>query len=559
MNEMAVKCLVVSNFTIRNLAGVLANNEDAPIVRTEIAPFDQVVQVLADESLDCWKNDPDLAVIWTQPDTLIPSFSRVLDHEDVAVENVLAEVDQFSELVLGITDRVRSVLVPTWATPPYSKVFGLLDMKTGVGATNTLMRMNLRLCENLEKASNVHVLNSQRWMNSGVPMPFNPRLWYMARIPFENAVFVEAAKDIKSALNGIRGNARKLIVVDLDNTLWGGVVGEEGWERLRLGGHDQVGEAFVDFQRSLKSLTNRGLILGIVSKNDESVALDAIENHPEMALRLVDFAGWRVNWQDKAKNVVDLVSELNLGLQSVVFIDDHPVERARVREALPEVLVPDWPSDPMLYKTALLSLTCFNAPSTSSEDAKRTEMYVSDRQRMSLRREVGSAQDWLSTLDTKIKAEDLNEINLQRTTQLLNKTNQMNLTTRRMSEPELSDWTRHPDHHLWTFRVSDKFGDSGLTGIISLTVEDEAGRIVDFVLSCRVLGRNVEETMLLTVVQQARRLGLEKIVATYVPTSKNRPCLDFWKRSKFATGKNSRSFRWNVRDDYPTPKHVQID
>src|SRR5262249_22447003 len=161
---------------------------------------------------------------------------------------------------------------------------------------------------------------------------FSPRLWYLGKIPYANEVFKEAARDVKSALRGLAGKARKLVIVDLDETLWGGIVGEDGWEHIKLGGHDPASEALADFQRELKALTRRGILLGIVSKNEEAVALAAIDKHPEMVLRRSDFTGWRINWGDKAANIVDLVNELNLGIDSVVFIDDNPSERARVRE-----------------------------------------------------------------------------------------------------------------------------------------------------------------------------------------------------------------------------------
>src|SRR5207249_4608997 len=189
-------------------------------------------------------------------------------------------------------------------------------------------------------------------------------------------VLQEAARDIKGAVQAIRGESRKLLVLDLDDTLWGGSVGEIGWQNIKLGGHDAVGEAYVDFQRVLKSLLNRGNLLAIVSKNQESVALAALENHPEMVLRPGDFAGWRINWRDKAENIVELVSELNVGLQSVVFIDDNPAERALVAEALPEVLVPQWPESPLLYSAALHDLRCFDRPCLTDEDLTRSQMYA---------------------------------------------------------------------------------------------------------------------------------------------------------------------------------------
>jgi FkbH-like protein len=305
-------------------------------------------------------------------------------------------------------------------------------------------------------------------------------------------------------------------------------------------------------------MTNRGILLGLVSKNEESVALEAIQKHPEMVLKLDDFAGWKVNWGDKAQNVLDLVSELNLGIDSVVFIDDSPVERARVREAVPEVFVPEWPQDKMQYRRALLGLRCFDTPAVSKEDLERTRMYVSERQRRSLKERAGSLDEWYSTLETKVTVEELADVNLARAAQLLNKTNQMNLTTRRMTEAEFASWAHEEGCKLWVFRVSDKFGDAGLTGIISLEKEGRRGKITDFVLSCRVMGRKIEETMLHTLITYARSLELEEVCARYIPTAKNRPCLRFLQNSGLEdVGDNV--FRWSLSRNYPKPEHIELE
>jgi FkbH-like protein len=553
------KCLLIADFTIDGFAGYLSNDEDFPTVESIVAPFDQVVQVLMNGDLECWRDKPDFAVVWTRPESIVRSFNQVLGCETVPTAQILEEVDEYALLLAGMSSRVKSVLVPTWVSPTYHRGLGMLDLKTGVGVANTLMRMNLRLAESFDESSNVYLLDTQRWVAVAGKNAFNPKLWYMGKVAFGSDVFKEGVRDVKSALRGIGGGSKKLIVLDLDDTLWGGVVGDVGWEGIRLGGHDHIGEAYVDFQRALKSLTRRGILLGIVSKNEEAVAFEAITSHPEMVLRPEDFAGWRINWQDKAQNIVDLVSELNLGLQSVVFIDDNPVERARVREALSEVFVPEWPEDRMLYRSTLLGLRVFDAPSISEEDTERTRMYALERQRNSLKKAVGSLDEWLMTLNTRIQVEELNQANLQRAAQLLNKTNQMNLTTRRMTESEMADWARQDNHKLWTFRVSDNFGDSGLTGIISLEVEDKVGRIVDFVLSCRVMGRKVEETMLYTVIKGAKSRNLDRIYARYIPTPRNKPCLDFWESSGFFSDGKDGCFTWILRNEYALPDCVKIE
>ncbi len=558
MDKQQYTCVLVSDFNLQNFAGYVANDQEFPNIKAIATPFGQPVSTLLHKDLPCWQNTPDAAVIWTQPQSVISDFNALLRYEQVPLQRMLQQVDEYSSLLLNISKRVRYAFVPSWVLPTYRSVFGVLDMKTEIGLTNTLMRMNLRLAENLEKARNIYVLNTHKWTERAGRHAFSPKLWYLGKIVFGNEVFKEAARDIKAALSGMLGYARKLIIVDLDDTLWGGIVGDVGWENLVLGGHHHLGEAYVDFQQALKSMKNRGILLAIASKNEEQVALEAIRKHPEMMLKLEDFAGWRINWQDKVQNVLDLMTELNLGPQSTVFIDDNPAERARVKESLPEVLVPDWPKDPLFYPAALLSLGCFEVPSLSREDLSRTTMYLSENKRRELKNTVSSLEEWLKRLAIRVRVEELHPSNLQRAAQLLNKTNQMNLSTRRMSEAELAAWAAQKHHRLWTLRVSDKFGDAGLTGIVSLEFQDRKAQIVDFILSCRVLGRKIEETMLATAIHHARSLGVEEVYTRYIPTPKNKPCLDFFKSLTPRFQQQGDLFIRDANEPFPTPDYVEL-
>jgi FkbH-like protein len=325
---------------------------------------------------------------------------------------------------------------------------------------------------------------------------------------------------------------------------------------LRVGGHDHVGEAFVDFQRELKALSRRGILLAIASKNEEKVALEAIEKHPEMILERDDFVGWRIDWEDKALNIVDLVAALNLGLRSVVFIDDSPAERSRVREALPEVLVPEWPVDPALYAAALRDLRCFDVPRISSVDRERTGMYAAERRRRELKKEVPSLEDWFRSLALRVRAEPLNAGNAPRASQLLDRTHQMNLTGRQLSAAELLAWAALPGREAWVFYVSDRFGDSGLTGLASLEEKERWGLVADFALSCRVMGRQVEEAMVHHLVERASARGLEQLRAECVPTPQNGPCLSFFTRRLPAAG--AHAFSWELKRSFPLPPHIEL-
>jgi FkbH-like protein len=556
--QSELQCVCLSDFNLSNLAAYLADPADTPIVRTMPTEYGQVVPYLLDEQAECWQGKPHAAVAWTRPEAISPNFARLMQREAATMEAVLADVDEYVDLLSRLQGRVGCVLVPTWTIPSYDRGLGLLDLRPDIGMRAVLSQMNVRLCERLAAEKSMFALNAERWLAHTRRPGFNAKLWYMAKIAFDNEVLKLAAAEIKAALRAVRGETRKLILVDLDGTLWGGTVGDVGWENLVLGGHDPEGEALVDFQRQLKALTRQGILLGIVSKNEEAVALHAINQHPEMVLRQGDFAGWRINWNDKAENIAELTAELNLGLQSVVFIDDNPVERDRIRHALPEVLVPESPDDILLYPSFLAAMRCFDAPSLSGEDRQRSSFYSAEHNRRTERAKMRSVDDWLKTLETVVAVEPLTAENLPRAAQLLNKTNQMNLTTRRMTDAELIQWSAIPGRWCWAIRVEDKFGTAGLTGLLSVEASDDELTIVDFVLSCRVMGRKIEETMLNIAVEHARGEELKTIVATYLPTPKNKPCLDFFRRSGFTEDQLSNTFSWSVSRDYPAPENIKL-
>jgi len=558
MAKDPLRSLLISDFCIDNLGRLLDNDESPPGTTTLVAPYGQVLPLLMNPESGHLSPPPDCVVIWTLPESQVSLFSTILTYGNTPIESVLEQVDIFAAAIRNFSSRARFVFVPTWVTAPYRHGFGPLDLRPGIGIESALMRMNLRLTEQLAESTNVYVLNSQKWVQRAGSNACDPRTWYMAKIPFADQVFKEAALDIKAALQGLTGGARKLIILDLDDTLWGGIVGETGWQNVRIGGHDAVGEAFREFQEALRALSDRGILLGIVSKNEEDTALEAIENHPEMVLRKGDFAGWRINWQDKARNIVELVSELNLGLESVVFIDDNPAERARVSEALPEVFVPDWPKNKLFYARTLLSMRCFDGPALTREDRTRSSMYASERERVSSRQEFPSLDDWLVTLETQVRIEPLNEANLQRASQLLNKTNQMNLTTRRMSQEELRNWSMSNGNRLWTFRVSDRFGDAGITGIVSVHPEGESVRVIDFVLSCRVFGRGIEEVMLHTAILHAQSISAREVNLEYLPTPRNNPCREFLVKSGLTPGNEDHFFSWSAEREFAPPESVKI-
>jgi FkbH-like protein len=536
----AFKVLLIADSTIDPLARFISQGRGD--IDVSVAPYDQVFNALAGDLAGA-----DLAVLFTQPHKVSSGFARALQYEPFDRKGLMAEFDAFAGLVLKAAAKVPTLAVVTWVPPPWALPAGLHSWQGPHDVSRLLAEANLKLAAAAESVRNL-VMVDQAECLAGVAA-FDPKLWAMGKVIYSRPALEAFARQIRSLIDAIRGRSRKLVVVDLDNTLWGGIVGDDGWQNLKLGGIDPVGESYALFQRQLKALQRRGILLAIASRNEESVALEAIRNHPEMVLGIDDFVARRINWHDKAANIADLARELNLGLQSVVFIDDNPAERDLVRQSLPEVLVPDWPADPAMFPIALKDLRCFQTLHLSEEDLQRTRMYHQERQRSEAMNAAGTRDEWLRSLGMRVQIRRLEEADLARATQLLNKTNQFNLATRRLAEPAFADWAARPGHAVLTFEVEDRFGAYGLVGLLGLSelnrdshllteplnreghLVSQRGepflRIVDWVVSCRVLGRGVEETMLAAAAEFARRAECRWIVATYLPTPRNKPILAF--------------------------------
>lgn len=549
---------LVSDFNVDLLASSLRASVGSSRAVTT-APFGQVYQTfLAPDSRHI--NDQSTLIVWTRPEAVVESFGRALLMERVDHAEVLSEVDRYVAGLQTLAASCRYVFHPTWTMANTKRLYGLLDLKPGLGVRHLLSCMNLALARCMDASSNIYVLDANSWLQSAGPKAYAPKLELIAKTPFAPSVFLTAAGAIKAALDALAGKARKVVVVDLDNTLWGGIVGDDGAASLRLGGHDHVGEAYVSFQRALLALTHRGVQLAIASKNDERVAFEVIDSHPEMVLRRDRFAGWRINWNDKAANIADLANELRLGLQSFVFIDDNPVERARVSSALPEVLVPEWPADPSLYASTLEALDCFDVPQITDEDFARTAAQVAERHRHASHSQgsTSSFEDWLASLETRVHVDVLSSSNLPRVTQLFNKTNQMNLATRRLSSAEIEAWSREPGRQVWAIRVRDRFGDSGLTGVISLEVTGRTARVADLILSCRVMGRHVEYAMLHVASAFASAQHVDELQVEYLRTDRNAPCLEMLDASALSRRADT-LFVWTGDLPYPLPEATTLE
>jgi FkbH-like protein len=322
-------------------------------------------------------------------------------------------------------------------------------------------------------------------------------------------------------MRSVLGLSKKLVVLDLDNTLWGGVIGEDGLGGIKLGPPSAMGEMYQGFQTYLKGLHERGIPLAVVSKNNHADAASVFEKHEACVLKPADFASFRANWQDKPANLRALADELKLGLDSFVFLDDNPAERAAVRAALPEVTVPEITGDPAESIAVLERGLYFQAVHFTAEDRKRSASYQAQKAAHALSERAGSVEEYLAELDTTVQVGVVDDTSLERVAQLVNKTNQFNLTSRRYTESELAERMKRPSAWFRWFRVRDRFADHGLTGVVLADLEDDSFRVDLWLMSCRVIGRGIEDLMFNSFLDAAKNAGTRKISARYVPTAKN--------------------------------------
>jgi len=528
----AKRVLLAGDTTLDPLGRILERNQDQPAVIASAAAYGQVYQILLDQHHSAWEFKPDVLVVWTTAHLTLPSLGKLLRFESKAAtdayEATLREAEQFADAVVRAADRVGLLLVPTWVLPHHERWIQSLTWRHGVGPANVIAKANLILAEKFAAHQNIVLLDAGYWQASLGKPAYDPRMYAVAKILYSPSLFEKAAAEIKSVLRGSIGQVKKVIVCDLDNTLWGGVVGDDGAHNIKLGAPDPVGECFVAFQKALKGLRSRGILLTVCSKNEEKFALSVIEEHPAMVLRKSDFVAWRINWTDKAKNISELAEELNLGLDSFVFLDDSPQERDQVRQLLPQVYTPDLPVSPAELAPFVCSLNCFETPSLAAEDFERTDMYQAERGRKEALDLSGDVDNWLQSLQVEVRAAPLRRESLARAAQLLNKTNQFNLALRRLDEKTLWDWAEDPSNSTYTFHVSDRFGDFGLTGLASVSLSGGEAKIVDFVMSCRVMGKKVEEALLGYTLAQASAAGAERFVAALVDGPRNGPAKTFF-------------------------------
>ena len=418
---------------------------------------------------------------------------------------------------LGATVIQQTVL------PTLPGLMGSNEQRLPGSAAALVERLNAALPAEAE-AAGVHLLSlGAAAARDGIAAWHDPVLWHRAKqdvTPVAAPVYGDLVARLVAAL---QGRSAKCLVLDLDNTLWGGVIGDDGLEGIVIGQGSALGEAFLAVQAHAKALAARGVILAVCSKNDEANALSPFERHPEMLLRRSDISCFVANWDDKAANLRRIARELNIGIDSLVFLDDNPFERNLVRAELPEVAVPEVPEDdPALMPQALSDAGYFEAVGITEEDRARTGAYRANAERASLAGEATDMPSYLRSLEMRLVWRRFDRIGLGRIVQLINKTNQFNLTTRRTTEAEVLALMQDPRAFGLQLRLVDRFGDNGIIAVVTGRVDEALHcHIETWLMSCRVLGRGVEQATLALLAEQARAFGATALVGEYVPTAKN--------------------------------------
>lgn len=389
------------------------------------------------------------------------------------------------------------------------------------------------------------------------------KFYYISQMYLNPKLASSFQKWLRLKLDALQAKRKKCLILDLDNTLWGGILGEDGIDGIQLG-NSYPGNAFLDFQHHLKQAAANGIILAACSKNNESDVLEAWEQHPNMILRKDVFAAYRINWQNKADNILELAQELNIGPDSLVFLDDNPAERDLVREALPEVTVPEFPKQPYQLPGFFHAVyeTHFQVHRLTQEDQAKTVQYRQNARRVQFQKKFTSLDDYLANLEMELDFQSANRFNIPRIAQMTRKTNQFNLTTRRYTENDIQQFVAAGD---WVvcLAVRDKFGDNGITAaaIVKQNPAEKSATIDVFLLSCRVLGRGIETIFLALILNQLRENGIQTVFAEFLPTRKNQQTEKFYDQFGFKlveADSNGKKYQIALQKPLPVKHYYKI-
>ena len=523
-SEYDLRIGVAASFTDHNLVQFIG----APLIlagyrpRIAVGPYNQLFQVCLDPKSAFGADCEAIALLWRIEDLLLDEINGFIAQDKNAWPLASEKLDALATAISSLRSVFSGMVIVSVPPLPAGLAVGPLALNnpTHLGAFHRAV-IN-QFVERMSKLEDVRLLDLDAVQRHvGFDASFDARQWYLYRQPFSDQFLHSAGAQLARIVLAARKSAKKCIVLDCDNTLWGGIIGEDGLEGIELGS-EYPGTAFRDFQRNLLHFRKQGVLLAILSKNNEADVWEVFDQHRGMVLSRKDISAWQINWQPKADNVALIARALNIGLDSLVFIDDNPMEISYMQQAQPEVTSLLLPEDPAEIANLLQGLTVFDRLDITGEDLARVDMMRAEIDREELGAQM-TKDEFLQALELKVDISPIRSDDFSRVTQLINKTNQFNLTTIRRTLEEVRTLAQSPQYRIYALRVWDKFGDYGLTGVVIVDTSPDAKiwTINSLLLSCRVLGRGVEAALLAALASDARVEGATEFVASFIPTKKN--------------------------------------
>ncbi len=557
-NLPSIKVAVLGSSTLSHLLPHirLAGLRRGVLVDIHLGDYGLYRQELADPASSLHAFKPDVILLALDADHVAGHSTA---DADAAIENLRSSWK--AAHALGAIVLQQTIL------PRFLPALGNNEDRLRQSPAAVVRRINALLRETAV-ADNIYLLALDEWVTlaGGITAWFDPGLWHLSKHEIAHAAAPFYGDQVGRMLAAIRGRSSKCLVLDLDNTLWGGVIGDDGLEGIVLGQGTAAGEAHLALQRYAKRLSERGIILAVCSKNDEQNALAPFQKHPEMILKQEDIACFVANWQDKAENLKHIARTLNIGIDSLVFVDDNPVERGLIRRELPQVAVPELPDDPALYVRTVALAGYFEALDITAEDRERAELYRQNASREALRASATDMAGFLDSLQMQLTWAPFDQPGFKRIVQLINKTNQFNLTTRRYTEAQVAEVMRGEEEGRYVtlqLRMTDIYGDNGIIGLVIGHLTPRFDLEIDvWLMSCRVLGREVEQATLNLLAARAIELGCQRLYGTYIPTEKNSMVKDLYSKLGFDSdeAREDGTTRWSLAlaDFEARPLHMQL-
>ena len=526
--------------------------------KTYVADYNQYNQEILKNDSKFYKFKPDITFLILDTRHILGEifFTPYSLSDEDRLKFIKEKVDEICNLIRTIITNSKSHIIFSELQIPTYSPYGINEKAEKVGLKQIVQKINDGIKYEVEKEQLVSIFDFNEFIQRyGENNVFNYKQFFSGDMKISIEYIPKYIDELMKFVIAILGISKKCIVVDLDNTLWGGIIGEDGFDKIKLG-DEPVGRGYVEFQKRLLALNQRGIILAINSRNNYEDAIKVIKDHPNMILKEKNFSCVKINWNDKVSNLREIAKELNIGLDSLVFFDDDPINREFVKEQLKEVLVVELPTDSSQYAQILTQMNVFEVQKITEEDLKRREMYSAQQKRNEFETKVGDFDEFLKQMKIEVEIQKADNFSIPRISQLTLKTNQFNLTTRRYQEDEISTFAKNEKKIVECAKVKDKFGDNGITGVYIIEKADDEWIIDSFLLSCRIIGRGVENVMINQLVDRAKKENIKRIKGKFIPTQKNKPAENFYKEIGFS--KEGDYWVFNTEDSLKKIEHIKV-